>query len=158
MNIKPHMPRKLRFYPAMILAFIAVAIVMPLLVAAIISANTPAESKMQPSNSYVVAIHATRVDNDTIKITHLGGEGKPLLDKGFPFLILINGKNASNAYSLWENILPMTIYPEAGLGYASGSSVTYSGDYVSANNSVQVMVFGNYEGGIMQNMLDVTID
>jgi hypothetical protein len=142
----------------MILAFIVVAIVMPLLIAAIISASTPAESKMQPSNSYVVAIHATRVDNDTIKITHLGGEGKPLLDKGFPFLVLINGKNATNAYSLEAHLLPMTIYPESGLGYASGSSVTYSGDYVSANNSVSVLIFGNYKDGIRQNMLDVTLD
>jgi hypothetical protein len=109
----------------MIVAFIAVAIVVPLVIAEIISVNTPAESREQPSNSYVVAMHAGRVDDDTIKITNLGGEGKPLLDKDLPFLIYINEKNATNIYSLEKYHL--AIYPEAGLGYASGSSVTYSG-------------------------------
>jgi hypothetical protein len=158
MAIKPPAFQKLRLYPLMIIAFIAVAIVVPLVIAEIISLNTPEESRSQPSNSYVVAIHAGRVDNDTIKITNLGGEGKPLLNKGLPFLILINGKNATDVNSLEGNHLPLRIYPEAGLGYASGSSVTYSGDYVAANKSVHVIVFGNYEDGVRQNLLDVTMD
>ncbi len=155
MAIKKHAFRKLRLYPVMIVAFIAVAIVVPLAIAEIISVNTPAESREQPSNSYVVAMHAGRVDDDTIKITNLGGEGKPLLDKDLPFLIYINEKNATNIYSLEKYHL--AIYPETGLGYASGSSVTYSGEDVTVNNSVHVQVFGNYKGGVRQNLLDVTL-
>lgn len=59
--------RKLRLYPVMIVGFIAVAVAVPLVMAVIISASTPAESRMQPSSSYVVAIHAMKVDNDTVK-------------------------------------------------------------------------------------------
>ncbi len=84
MAIKQRAYLKLQLYPVMIVAFIAVAIVVPLVMAEIISGNTPAESRDQPSNSYVVALHAGRVDNNTIKITHLGGEGKPLLNKDSP--------------------------------------------------------------------------
>ena len=141
----------------MIIAFIAIAIVMPLMIAEIIAVTTPAESRDQPSNSYVVALHAGRVDNNTIRITHLGGEGKPLLNKGLPFLIYLNERNATNNYALENNPGGLTIYPETGLGYASGSSVTYSGDAVAANHSVHVLVYGNYDDGVRQNMLDVTL-
>jgi hypothetical protein len=158
MAMKQHAFQKLRLYPAMILVFIAVAIVVPLAIAVIISGYTPDELRKQPSNSYVVAIHAVRVDNNTIKITNLGGEGKPLLIKDLPFLVLINEKNATDIYSLEKNHLPLAIYPETGLGYASGSSVTYTGDDLMANKGVHVLVFGNYKDGVRQNMLDVTIN
>jgi hypothetical protein len=141
----------------MVMAFIAVAIIVPLAIAVIISGNVPEESRAQPSNSYVVAVHAERIDDRTIKITNLGGEGKPLLNKDLPFIVLINGKNATNRHSLEERHLPLAIFPEAGLGYVSGSSVTYAGDDVAAGSSVHVQIFGNYEGGIVQNMLNVTL-
>lgn len=111
-----------------------------------------------PSFSHTVAVYAVRTDDNTICVINLGGEGKNLLNEGLPFLVYIDGKNVTDSAAIKESGLSLDISPASRLGRKAGSSVNYTGtDAAFGNNSVHVLVVGNYRDGVRENLLSMDI-
>lgn len=111
-----------------------------------------------PSFSHTVAVYAVQTDDNTICVINLGGEGKNLLNEGLPFLVYIDGKNVTDSAAIKESGLSLDISPASRLGRKAGSSVNYTGtDAAFGNNSVHVLVVGNYRDGVRENLLSMDI-
>ena len=134
----------LSFGQVMILMMIAVTIV-PFISAMTLYGGGVVKDE-PPSYSYTIAMDAARLDNETVLITMLGGEGKLRLDENMPFLIFIDGKN------IYDSGISVT--PENGTGTAAGWSVRCSGWLMVADTQVHIEVIANFKDGVSQKVFE----
>jgi hypothetical protein len=102
-------------------------------------------------------VKVERTANDTIVIANPGFQTSSGIDignylnEGLPFLISIDGKNASNSAAINCSGLRLAINPDSGLGRQPGRTARFTGQDVSVVNGTSVHVLLNYQdGGLMR--------
>ena len=83
-------------------------------------------------------------------ITNLGFHGlvaEKYMVADMPFLIMINGKNATNAAAARERGLQLTVDPTGGLSTGKGQQLRLTGPDVSEAGNTSVTIVGNLKDG-----------
>lgn len=134
-----------------IAAFILAVALLPQLIAYI----TVNSGSIQESHSwYSVNVTAERAGNDSLIIGNAGGPDQHLLDPKTPFIITINGKNATDASAINGSGLLASVSPAYGLAPDQGASATFTGpDLISGENGTLIVVEGIFHDGRRQTLL-----
>ncbi|WP_424358074.1 hypothetical protein [Methanocella sp. MCL-LM] len=137
--------------PAKILGLLTlVVLVIPLVIAV---AGVGAGIIPHPTSINYVAI--TTVDesggNSTLSVELVGSPGARYLDKGKPFTILVDGREATNQSVADESRLNVRLDPPAGLGYEAGSKLKIRGLSLAS----KVEIIANFSDGVSKSVLSV---
>lgn len=87
--------------------------------------------------------------NSTMNFEMKKSPGGKYLDKGMPFTIIIDGKEATNQSIAVTNGLKVTLDPHAGLSYEEGSKLKITG----LQPSSKIEIIANFEDGIRKSIL-----
>lgn len=137
--------------PAKILGLLALAVLVVPMV--IVVAGVGAGIIPHPTSINYVAI--TTVDesggNATLNFELVGSPGARYLDKGRPFTILVDGREASNQSVADENKPGVMLEPQSGLAYHEGSKLKIKG--LSLTSKVEIIA--NFSDGIRKTIFSV---
>jgi hypothetical protein len=135
----------------LIAALLVIAIIVMPLIVTTIGLET-GMIKRYPSIYDNWPVNAERIANDTIMITN-GVNYRPGLeiDDIFavetPFIIMMNGKDVTNATMINESGLSLKIDPIAGLSSDPGEKVTLTGPDVGAANGTDITIVACFRDG-----------
>lgn len=136
--------------PAMVIGVLVLAAV--IIPAVIGTAGVGAGVVPHPTSINYVAV--TTVDesggNSTFNIEIVGSPGSRYLDKGRPFIIFVDGKEATNQSIAAANGLQVTLEPQEGLAYEKGSKLKIKG--ISSSSKIEILA--HFSDGISKTILN----